>query len=50
MIGKLENESLLKCVSCSEYMKDFVGSAILRSIGFIFLIREGVKKSTYCFV
>lgn len=50
MIGKLENESLLKCVSCSEYMKDFVGSAILRSTGFIFLIREGVKKSTYCFV
>lgn len=38
--------SLSKCVSCSEYLRDFVKSAILKSVGFMLLIREGVIKST----
>lgn len=49
-MGMLENESLSKCVSCSEYLRDFVKSAILKSTGFMLLIKEGVIKSTYYFV
>lgn len=49
-MGMLENESLSKCVSCSEYLRDFVKSAILKSTGFMLLIREGVIKSTYYLV
>jgi len=50
MLGTLDNESPSKCISCSEYLRHFVKSAILRSMRSMFLIREGVKKSTYYFV
>lgn len=46
MMEVLENESPSKCVLCSDYIRDCVILVQYLSLWFMFLVSQGVKKST----